>query len=182
MKPLSYIKFYIENKIVVRDELCIKYNLSSQQVKQILNGLFQGGVLNTYKDNKIYGYLNHNFYKMRSLKEDTFLIELIKDINSMWKVLRSDIDTGYEYRGEVRRRCRIRGKHKSDYYKRLEGDVMSPIWKYLNKRSIRFFKEHDGFRSDAFVIPNELEQLVLSKTGYHVMFKWNKIEVDDCNV
>jgi hypothetical protein len=181
MKPLEVIERYISNKKEFRDDLSITYNLSTKQVKQILNALFQGGILNCYKDNKILGYLNHNTYKMKLLKEDLVLIELIKDIKAMWKVLRDDITTGYEYRGDVKRSKRITGKHKSDYYKILEGEVMGVVWKLLKKKNIKFFREHDGFRTTEFVIPNELEQMILITTGYQVTFKWDKIDSNDVN-
>jgi hypothetical protein len=179
MRELEYIQFYIDNRTAVRDELQLQYGLSKSQVKQIINALFQGGILNTYEHNKILGYLMGNTYKMRLLSQDVFLNNLIDDIKCLWSVLRSDIDTGFEYRGDVRRRKRITGKHKSDYYKLLEGSVMTPIWKYLKKKSVRVFREHDGFRSNKFVAPYELEQLVLSKTGYQVRFDWGKVEVSD---
>lgn len=183
MKSLDYIKFYLENKQVVRDELSIKYNLSGSQVKQLINGLFQGGVLNTYKENKIFvKVLNKNSFKMREIKQDPFLVELIKDISYMWKQLRKDINTGYYYAGDVRKSVRITGSHKSEYYQKLERVVMTPVWKYLKKKSLRVHKEHDGFRSDRFVDPYELEQLVLCETGFHVKFVWNKVEVDDSSV
>jgi predicted transcriptional regulator len=179
MKSLSYIEYFIANKKEVRNNLSIAYNLSLAQVKQIINALFQGGILNSYKDNKILGYLNNNTYKMRQLKQDQFLLELINDIKSMWAVLRSDITTGYEYRGDVRRSKRITGKHKSDYYKQLEYEVMGVVWKSLKKKNIKFFREHDGFRTTEFVVPNELEQLILGETGYHVTFKWDKLDSND---
>jgi hypothetical protein len=183
IKYLEYISFYLENKNLVRDELSIKYNLSYSQVKQLINGLFQGGVLNTYKENKIFvNVLNKNSYKMREIKQDPFLIELIKDISYMWKQLRKDIDTGHYYLGDVRKSVRLTGSHKSKYYQKLERVVMTSVWKYLKKKSVRYHPEHDGFRSDQFVIPNDLEQVVLVNTGFHIKFVWNKVEVDDSNV
>lgn len=183
MKSLDYIAFYLENKNLVRDEISIKYNLSGSQVKQLINGLFQGGVLNTYKDNKIFvNVLNRNSFKMREIKQDPFLIELIKDIKYLWKQLRKDIDTGHYYASDVRRSVRITGKDKTQYYQKLEGVVMKPVWKYLKKKSVRVHREHDGFRSDVCVDPYDLEQLVLTSTGFHVKFVWNKVEVDDSNV
>ena len=177
MKSLDYIKFYLENKSIVRDELSIKYNLSNTQVKQLINGLFQGGMLNSYKENKIFvNVFNKNFYKMQEIKQDAFLIELKKDISYMWKQLRKDIDIGYYYRGDVRKQMRITGRDKSRYYQKLERIIMTPVWKYLKKKSVRFYPEHDGFRSDQFVIPDELEQMILFETGFHVKFKWTKIE------
>lgn len=182
MKSLDFINFYISNKNLVRDELMIKYNLSSSQVKQIINGLFQGGILNTYKENKIFGYLHNNRSKMKDLADNEFLIALIKDIKYLWGVLRGQITTGYTYRGDQRRSNKITGKHKSDYYKILEGQVMKVVWRSLRKKNIKFFREHDGFRSDQFVIPDELEQMILFETGFHVKFKWTKIESTENNV
>jgi hypothetical protein len=180
MKQLDYINYYLTNKTQVRDELSIKHNLDTGQIKQIINGLFQGGILNHYKDNKILTQvLGNNQKKMSALIEDPYIKEFIKDIKYMWKQISNDIDTGHEYRGEVRRKKKITGRHKSEYYKKLEREVMTPVWKYLKKISVRVHREHDGFRSDVFVIPDELEQVVLVNTGFHVKFVWNKIEVSD---
>lgn len=172
MRSVDYISFYLNNKQVVRDELCIKYNLSNQQVKQILNGLFQGGILNCYANNKIFAYLNKSPYKVKQLNQDEFIKALQKDIRYIWKILRDDIKLTLKTNFK-----RCNGKHKSDYYKILEGEVMKPVWKYLKKIKVKHFREHDGFRSNKFVIPSELEQLVKTQTGYQVKFVWSKIEV-----
>lgn len=177
MPVLTTITEYIENKTQVRDELAIKYNLSSRQVKQVLNGLFQGGILNTYYTNKIFGYLNHNTTKLTQLKQDQFIVLLQQDIRYMWKILRDDI--------KLTLNCdfkRCLGRHKSAYYKELEGQVMKPVCKYMKKNKVKFFREHDGFRTQSFVVPNDLEQIVNKTTGYHVKFIWSKIEVNDSNV
>jgi predicted transcriptional regulator len=177
MKSVDYWSFYLNNKQAVRDELCIKYNFTSSQVKQILNGLFQGGVLNTYHDNKIFGYINKNTYKMKQLKQDEFIKALQRDIRYIWRILRDDVKLTLKTNFK-----RCNGKHKSDYYKILEGEVMNPVWKYLKKIKVKHFREHDGFRSTTFVVPNELEQLVKTHTGYQVKFVWSKIELVDSNV
>jgi hypothetical protein len=174
MKSLPFYNFYLTNKTEVRDELCIKYNLSKTQIKQILNGLFQGGILNTYYDNKIFGYIGKNSFKMKQLKQDEYLIELQKEIKYIWKILRDDVSVVLKTNFK-----RLNGKYKSDYYKRLEELVMTNVWTYLKKNKVKHFREHDGFRSTEFVIPNELEQIVKIKTGYQVKFVWSKIE---CNV
>lgn len=179
MKQLEYINFFINNKILVREELSIKYNLSSKQVKQVLNGLFQGGRLNCYKDNKILELINNNTYTMKQLANDPFLVELVKDIAYMWQQIRPDIDTGFVWRDDQRRKRQITGKDKSAYYKQLEGQVMTPIYKYLKKNKYQVFKEHDGFRTQQFIAPEEIEQIVLFETGFSVKFSWNKCEVSD---
>lgn len=177
MKSLEYISFYLNNKTLVRDELCVKYSITNQQVKQILNGLFQGGILNTYYDNKIYGYLNKNWTKMRQLSQDEFIKSLQRDIRYLWKILRDDIKLSLKTNFK-----RCNGKHKSDYYKILEGDVMSHVWKYLKKNKVKHFREHDGFRSSSFVIPNDLEQVIKINTGFNVKFVWSKIKLIDSNI
>lgn len=177
MRSVDYISFYLANKQTVRDELCIKYRLSTQQVKQILNGLFQGGVLNTYHTNKIFGYVNHNTYKMKQLNQDEFIGALQADIRYIWKILRDDVKLTLNCNFK-----RCNGGHKSHYYKILEGEVMTPVWKYLKKNKVKHFREHDGFRSTTFVVPNELEQLVRTHTGYQVKFVWSKIALIDSNV
>lgn len=177
IKPLAYVEFYINHKQEVRDELMIKYNLSGSQVKQIINALFQGGILNSYEHNKILRYVNMMTYKIAQLKQDQFLVALIKDIKAMWSVLRGQISTGYTYQGDQRRSRRITGKHKTNYYKQLEGEVMSVVWRSLRRNGIKFFKEHDGFRSDQFVIPCELEQEIWRATGFDIKFKWSKVDI-----
>lgn len=179
MKALSYIEFYLNNKQMVRDELAIKHNLSTAQVKQILNALFQGGILNCYSGNKILGYVNNNHYKMKKICNDEFLTELVKDIKSMWRVLRTDMSLGYEYRGDQRRSKRITGRDKSQYYQKIEREVMSVVWKFLKKNNVVHFREHDGFRAKSFVVAEDLERTVLFETGYVVKFKWDRVESSD---
>lgn len=175
MRDLPKIQQYLTDKSKIRDDLCIKYNISSRAAKQILNALFQGSVLNCYSKSQIIKYINGNTWKMRSLCQDQYLIGLAAEIKYLWGILRSRIDTGYEYKGDQKRKRRITGKHKADYYKHLEGLVMKPIWKHLTRTSVRYFKEHDGFRSDRFIDPDELAQLVFCQTGYRIKFIWNKV-------
>ncbi len=177
MKSLEYIEFYLTHKTQVRDELSIKYNLSSKQIKQVLNSLFQGGVLNTYYDNNTFRYLNRNVTQMNLLKQDEFIKALQKDIKYMWKILRSDVSSTLNINFK-----RLNGRYKSNYYKILEGSIMTHVWSYLKKIKVKCFKEHDGFRSDVFVVPSELEQIVKTNTGYQVKFVWDKVGVIDTNV
>ena len=174
MKSLDYIEFYLKHKNLVRDELCIKYNLSSKQIKQIINGMFQGGVLNTYWDNKIFVYLNRNVYKMNQFKQDGFIKALHADIKTLWKILREDVkitlNTDF---------TRLNGLYKSNYYKILEGQIMAPVWKYLKKQKIKHFREHDGFKSDRFVIPDDLALAVKIHTGYEVKFSYSMFTTKD---
>lgn len=163
-RPLTKIEFYLNNKDQVRNDLSIKYNLTSKQVKELLNGLFQGGVMNYWPTNRLFNTVNQNHYIMSQLKQDQFLLELIKDIKQMWKSLRSEITCE-----------RITGIHKAEFYRKLEREVMTPVWTYLKKKGVRCFREHDGFRSDTFIIPEDLSHLVQTKTTYQVKFKWTKM-------
>ena len=177
LKTLDYIDYYLTNKSLVRNELSIKYNLSSRQVKQVINGLFQGGILNFYEHNQVLKHLNGNTYTMSQLKQDQFLLELQKDIRYMWKILRISmrVETYTTSKGLERTR-RINGSDRTKFYQVLEEQVMTPIWKYMKKKKVVHYKEHDGFRSSEFVDPNELEQLIKRTTGFDVKFNWTKIE------
>jgi len=118
---------------------------------------------------------------MTNLILNDFIRELRNDISLLWKVIGQDIERGYSYtHNGVRRRNKLTGKHKTDYYKMLEGEVMKVIWKYIGrtyKRSVRVFREHDGFRSTEFITPDELAWEVRQHTGYVIQLTWNKISI-----
>lgn len=178
---LDYIKFLLDNKQEVRTELSIQTGLGMKQIKQVINAIFLGGQLQHHRDNKILHILNHNHRHMQNLISNDFIKELRSDITKLWKVLGQDIDRGHSYTSlGVRRRNKITGKHKTDYYKILEGQVMKVIWKYIGrtyKRSVRVFREHDGFRSTEFITPDELAREVRQHTGYLIQLTWNKISI-----
>jgi hypothetical protein len=117
---------------------------------------------------------------MRELRLNEFLDYLIEDIRQLWRVLGSDISRGvfYDRRGH-RRRYRLSGRDKTNYYKKLETEVMSSLKQFIYKQTQRVFWEHDGFRSAVFFVPEELSEIIRSRTGYVVRFDWGKMELDD---
>lgn len=176
---LCYLEYLIEHKQSVRDQLCVEFNLGSKSVKSLLNAIIMSAPLSHNRDNKILRIINNNHYIMRQLKLNEFIQYLIKDIRKLWQVIGLDIERSYYYTSQgVRRKRRLTGRDRTDYYKRLEGEVMKSVRRYMNMRSARVFLEHDGFRSDMFFTPNELEYVVRSQTGYEVKFSWSKIEQD----
>ena len=171
---LEAIEAYIEFKKEIRTELSIKLNIGEAVIKQILNGLFQGARMNPYYEhNRILAILGGNTYKMNQIRRNPYIQELQRDIRVMWSILRVKIDTGTEIIDGKEKSRRIRGVDKTNYYQMLESLVMKSVIGHLKKKKIKYFHEHDGFRSTRFIDPNELSDIVFGKTGFRIKFDWS---------
>lgn len=180
---LAYLEYAVEHKQELRDELCIRFNLGTKQVKLLINALIMGAQLSHYKENKLLQLFNKNHYIIRQLRLNEFIRLFTEDIRRLWSVLGKDIERRSIYTSQgLRRRQKLTGKDRTDYYKRLETEVMKSVRRYVGTTSGRVFLEHDGFRSDVFFTPDELAFVVRSQTGYQVKFSWSKIEQDDSSV
>jgi len=162
-KPTPAIDHYCHNRTAIRKEISLRTGIGEEQVKTIINGLFQGSYLNHYWNSQCYKELKGNHHLIDQLRNDQFIKSLRDDIKVMWTAIRPQLNkTG-----------RLTGKDKSGVYRNLERTVLEVIVRYLKKKSVRHFLIHDGFLSDTMIDISELEIFVRSHTGYVIKFSWS---------
>jgi hypothetical protein len=162
---LSYIESYLNDRTSVRNELSIKHNISTSIVKQLLTGLFQGAHLSLNHNTRIFHLLNGNYALIRSLKNDPYMIELVKEIKSMWKVITPNMK-------QQLNKKRIIGRDKAAKYRELEKEVMSIIKRELKRTKNKFLEIHDGWCCKEVCDITYLRDCVRSSTGYVIKLDW----------
>jgi hypothetical protein len=165
IKKLEFIEFYISNRTDVRNEICIKYNLDSKQVKQLINSLFLGAYLSLDHRTSAYKLLNGDYNKIKQLKSDQFLLELRNDIKSMWKSITPQMKLDLNKK-------RISSRDKSSKYRELEREVMDVIKGELRRTKNKHLLQHDGWTCKEVCDINMLRSYVRSHTGFVIDIDW----------
>ena len=170
------IDLYIQDRTAVRQRLALEGNIPVDDIKRVINALFQGGKLSSYRDCAIYQIIN-DVSKVKWLQQDSYICQLQKDIKKCWDVIKLTlpIRTLTDKNGLVRR-CAISPKEKSGVYLKLEKSVLSEIKGYMKKTGNRGLLEHDGWFCERVIDLNELICLIRSNTGYQIDFDWTIYE------
>lgn len=166
---LPYIENYLNDRTSVRNGLSIKHNISPDIIKQILTGLFQGAQLSLSHTTRIFHLLNGNYYLIRKLKDDPYMIELITEIKSMWKEITPTMKVELDKK-------RINGKDKAAKYRELEKEVMSVIKKELKRTNNKYLEIHDGWSCRDVCDVRYLIDCVRYQTGYVIKIDWEMYE------
>jgi hypothetical protein len=166
---LPYIENFLNDRSSVRNELSIKHNISSDKIKQMLTGLFQGAHLSLSHTTRIFHLLNGNYNHIRALKADPYMIELLAEIKSMWKEITPSMK-------QQLNKKRINGRDKAAKYRELEKEVMSVIKKELRKTKNKFLEIHDGWSCRDVCDIRQLIDCVRYQTGYVIKIDWEMYE------
>ena len=161
--PTPEIDLYHKDPSTWRQALAQDVGCEVDQAKQIINARFAGAYLGL--NNSLARHLKGNRIQHWRLKNSEQFKRLSVDVREMWNTIK-------EYEGGVR----LNSRNKWSVYFRLERQVMSVIQRELKQMKCRFFLEHDGWRCDEFVVPNELEQKIKAKTGFVIQLEWHKCE------
>ena len=175
MTPLTAIEHYIKYRTEQRQRLAIETELDIQQVKKMLNRLFQGGQISLYKEGECYKELNGDIAKIIFLKQDQFLCELRADISEMWRRIKpnTQLRTKTDKLGRTRS-VALTTKRKTGVYRELERSVLDAVIKYLNLTDNKFFTEHDGWITQEEIDRDELTSYIKLLTGFDVEIEYEK--------
>lgn len=163
------IKTYINNRTAIRQRIAQQCEISEQQVKRIINGLFQGAHISNYTDSLVYKELGGDPARIAWLKQDEFLIELRADIKMCWRVINQTqpIRTRTDKNGRVRR-VPLSGRRKTAIYRDLERRVLDAVRLYLLDTNEKFFLEHDGWSCASKIDREKLTEFVREQTGFDI--------------
>ena len=156
-RPTKTLDLFLANRQLYRQALAERVDCTEAQAKQIITALFSGAKLGP--GNAIADVLNHDKAKLDILKNNTWIKELRKDIKKCWDAIKSSESS-----------LRLSSRQKWMIYFELERAVMNVVRTELNKLSVRYFLEHDGWRCDSHVDEYNLRLCVRKRTGYSVEF------------
>jgi hypothetical protein len=172
---LTHLEHYNNNRQQVRNLIALETNLSTEQIKLVINGVLQGSMLTCWQGSKLFQSLNFSYEAVNSLKHCQTYLDIQNDIKLLWRVLKEEFPKKYltDKNGNTRSQ-RISAKQKSDLYRQLENEVGSVIRRLLKKRKIKCLWIHDGWCSNGFIDPLDVELEVRRLTGYSIRLDWNK--------
>lgn len=169
LKHTSAIKYYIENKDTVRQNLAQDLQLSIPDVKRLVNMLFNGAPVGHISDLATTKLLKGDSKAIERVKNHSYIQNLRGDITRCWtKIANHQIDGEYviprTYHLDGRKK-RINSKDRWQLYFSYERLVMNSVTAYLDKQLALYLIEHDGWSSNIQVDLNELTDHVRTTSG-----------------
>jgi len=162
------IKQYIANRKQIRNEIATEAELTDQQVKRIINGLFQGAYISNYTQSLVYKELGGDVAKIEFLKQLDYIQQLQREIKICWETIRPQLSKRTTETKTGTRVLPITGKQKTALYRDLERVVLNSVRDYLTQTDNQFFTEHDGWSSRRQVDITALQQHIKTTTGYQI--------------
>ena len=156
-KPTPIIDDYLANKSSRREQLAQDLGVDVRTAKQIITAIFNGAP--TSNNGSIARDIVSNRLVIARLKHNTWIQALKRDLKALWRSV------------GVRK-----STEKAAIYRKEERRVMSSVIQYLKRqrqigaRPVRYFLEHDGWRSDTPVELYQLSLWVKNRTGYAIRF------------
>jgi hypothetical protein len=174
---LPHLEDYIQHRSQRRDTIAKNCGITPEQAKTVINAVLQGSIISKYRNSKLFMALNYDYAAVTRLQNDLITQNLVNDIKSLWKTLKSEFPVRYstDKNGKTKS-ARITSKQKSGYYRELEEQAGKVIRKILKKNSVRYLWIHDGWRSDKALDPNMIESEVRRKTGLTIKLEWTIYE------
>lgn len=164
-KSTPSIDQYCQDRTQIRHEISNQLGIDIKTTKKIITALFAGAYVSHNPKTAIYHMLNGNHHHIDQIRLITQ--ELRKEIKYLWDVIKLHIPRTYLFDTRSQRRLRaLSSRDKWNLYFQLEKEVMTSVRTYLKRSSVRYFNEHDGFRSQSIVDVVMLVSYVRSRTGY----------------
>jgi hypothetical protein len=169
---LSTLEHYIANRSVVREKLSIESELTSKQIKVIVNALLAGAYLSKHPNTSIYKEVNGDIAVIEFLQQHPYITALRSDIKKLWGVIGCDRPIEYYITTTGKQRKRpFNSKAKWSVYFELERLVMNAVISHMKFIGNTVFLEHDGFTSQYSVDVIDLSDWVRHKTGFDIKFE-----------
>ena len=173
LKHTQQIEHYIANKNAVRAQLTHDLQLSLNDVKRLINMLFNGAPVGHISHLATTHLLKGDSRAIERVKSNAYIQSLRADIRECWsKIAKHQIDGEYviprTYHSDGRKK-RITSSDRWQLYFLYERRVMNSVTHYLDKQLAQYLVEHDGWSSNIQIDLNELTDHVRNSTGIHTI-------------
>lgn len=156
-KNIDTIDDYLKDTAYYRNRLAKLLSCDLSTAKQLITSRFAGARFGSR--NSIFNQLNGNWIQYNRLKNDAWYLALTKDIKTLWDSIK--IARGVN---------RLNARDKWDIYFSQELRVMRSVHRYMDKYSMRYFHEHDGWRCDQAIDVRKLKLHIERTSGYWLEF------------
>lgn len=169
---LWHLRDYLARRHEIRAEIAAAAEITTDQVKRIINALLAGAKLSVNTDSQIYHMLDGDRARIRFLQQHEYLTLLRRDIKTCWDYLRPVMPLRTRTQADgTERRVAVSSRHKWNLYFELERRVLNEVRGYLEEHNQRHFLEHDGWSTDCEIDQEELQQRIHERTGFRVRFE-----------
>ena len=157
IKNIDTIDDYLKDTAYYRNRLAKLLSCDLKTAKQLITSRFAGARFGVR--NSIINQLNYNWHQYNTLKADPWYLELTVDIKTLWDSIKC-----------ARGGTRLNARDKWEIYFSQELRVMKSVHRYMDKYSMRYFHEHDGWRCDQAIDVRKLKLHVERTSGYWLEF------------
>jgi len=168
------IRDYFKDRKSIRQQIAQECELTEDQVKRIINGLFQGARLSSSYQHQslIYKEVQGDVAKIEFLKQHPLIIELRSDIKTCWSYITPTLPKRYSRTSKgYMRSVPLSGKRKAGLYRDLERSVLEEIRCHLDQTDNRYLLEHDGWSCQREIDVDFLENLIKQRLDYTIVIE-----------
>lgn len=151
------IKQYTQDPNYYRQQLAHEIGIDAKTAKRLITARFAGGRFGS--QNSLFHELNQSWIYHNRLKQSLWFEQISEELRVLWREIKTSEELG-----------RLSARTKWSVYFREELKVMRSVHRYLDKKSITYFHEHDGWRSTSAVDVRELKLHVKKQTDYWLDF------------
>ena len=151
------IKAYVADPLYYRQQLAEEIGINIAVAKKLITARFAGGRFGSR--NSLFQELNCSWIYHNRLKQSLWFEQISEDLRVLWNQIKISEELG-----------RLTARSKWSVYFREELRVMRSVHRYLDKKSITYFHEHDGWRSTSACDVRELKLHVKKYTDYWLDF------------
>jgi hypothetical protein len=172
---------YLKNKNKFREHTMKLTGLSMPDAKKLVNSLFNGARLVPHHKCAAYVMLGMDQGLLKAFKEDPQVVRLRNAITRMWLMIKSNEEINYKknlLKGDNKwevihgtaqiKKAKFTSSKKWELYFRIEREVLNVMVTHMTKQGIKFFCEHDGFRTNTMINKEQIVEAVLKETGYQI--------------
>lgn len=166
------VEDYLANKRAFREHVANVGGLSYDDAKGLVNSWFNGARLGMSSHFAV--YRNFGPRAVAALKGDQKVRSVRAGAKALWRAIQRGEATVKEVsRGGLTLKVPVRkakttrtSKNKWAIYFEQERAVLDVVKDWLTSRGVKFFTEHDGFRTDRKIAIRALESEIKERTGF----------------
>lgn len=173
------LEHYLRNRRMIRHLIAEEIDLEYKQVKQIINALFAGAKISSYKEGAIFILIDRDKEKIKLLQKHPYITALRVEIKKIWDYIKPTLPVRYSAKPTKtgkKRKLALSSKDKWDVYFQLERKVINEVNTYLTTSGNQCFLEHDGWSCVNEVNLYELQNRIYETTGFALDLEVNEIE------
>lgn len=152
------VREYIADRQELREYVADLTGLSFKSAKTLITSLFNGGRLAANWHCGVFREMNGDKTRMTELQRDHRVCRLRTSIKNIWSVIGTSTGIG----------ATPSSKEKWALYFSWERQMLNAVTAELDRQGLKYFTEHDGFRTNTVADTDAIVRAVKSATGLSI--------------